>query len=574
MTVRQIRTALQHADGPPPAQRLVPDDCPVTPLGKRENQYFYLNALGELVALDAQKHSRNYLASLFAPNLEYLRKTWPRLNKDGEPTGQFRPEAVADRLMEACARRGVWTPDQRVRGRGAWLGRDGDLILHLGDALWVRGRREPCGGRDDVVYPVMRKRPHPADEPQPGGDDGPAQELLDLLRTWQWRRPRLDPLLLTGWICAALVGGALDWRPAAWITGDKGTGKSTLQELVKRVLVDGEGIYSLADTTAAGIRQRVQQDTLPVALDEVESEEDNERVLDLVQLARLAASGGTILRGGQDHHGAEFTVRFATLYSSILMPPMKAQDLSRIAVLQLHPLDPGRRGIRLEPQRLASLGRRLLRRMADRWPALSQGERPTLELWRSALRAHGYDARGADQFGTLLACADAALYDDPPSEDTLAATCERLAASTHDERQDELADWQRCLGHLCSTVAANWRSGEQRMIGTLIAQAAGRPVTGESEPSQLERDHANDVLASYGVRVLVDDREVAIANDHAGLAGVYRDTHWSGRSGASGVWRQALMRVPGARPSPTSIRFRGPKTRAVLVPLDRVLGDD
>jgi predicted ATPase len=33
-----------------------------------------------------------------------------------------------------------------------------------------------------------------------------------------------------GWIAAATIGGALDWRPSLWITGDLSTGKSTLLE--------------------------------------------------------------------------------------------------------------------------------------------------------------------------------------------------------------------------------------------------------------------------------------------------------------------------------------------------------
>lgn len=60
---------------------------------------------------------------------------------------------------------------------------------------------------------------------------------------------------------------------------------------------------------------------------------------------------------------------------------------------------------------------------------------------------------------------------------------------------------------------------------------------------------------------------------HAGLAALFNRTHWSARSGASGVWRQAFLRVPGAQPSPAPIRFRGVQTRAVLVPLAAVLAE-
>ena len=39
---------------------------------------------------------------------------------------------------------------------------------------------------------------------------------------------------------------------------------------------------------------------------------------------------------------------------------------------------------------------------------------------------------------------------------------------------------------------------------------------------------------------------LAIANAHAALAQLFTNTHWAGKSGALGVWVQALRRVPGA----------------------------
>lgn len=576
MTVRRLRTVLRDAGETGKKPRFLPDDCPVVPLGTKRRTFYYLNALGELDELTARDHSKLNLIALFSPKADFLVKWHPRLNKDGEATGDFAAEKAAKDLIHANSHVGVWSPDQKVHGRGAWLGRDGDLILHLGNALMVRGRLEPCGLRDEIVYPVMRARPYPAEDPEPGGSDGVAAELRSMLATWSWRRPKLDPLLLLGWIAAAMVGGALGWRPAVWLTGDKGTGKSTLQDLVKFLFVDGEGVYSLADATEAAVRQCMKFDTLPLALDEAEAEEDNHRILGLIKLARIAASGGTIMRGGQDHESAEFTVRFATLYSSINVPPMQAQDRSRIAFLHLGRLEGGR-AIKLDRTALASMGRRLLRRMVDRWEALTQGEAPILAQWQAELMARGFDHRGAAQFGTMLACADVVLHDHPPDGETLRAVVDRLVAATDDDRADELADWQRCLGHLTSSVASHkWSNGEQRTIGTLIAIAAGRPVLADDQvATKLDRELADQELNTYGVKIWPDigGEDVAIANDHRGLQGLFERTHWTGRSGSSGGWRQAMLRVPGARPSQGAVRFRGPQTRAVLVPLRHVLNE-
>ena len=577
-SVHKIGEHLRGAPAAPRKQQVLPQDCPVQPLGIDGSRCWFLDASGQLIAATPQQLGRRWLSQLFTPHVGYIEVHWPRRNEKGEVTG-MRPEACADDLVQACGLEGVWSPYAKVRGRGAWRGEDDDLVLHCGDVLWIKGQVTRPGVRNSIVYPVQAARPRPADKPQPGGPEGPGHELHAMLRTWSWQRPGLDDLLLLGWICAGILGGALHWRPAAWVTGDRGTGKSTLQELIRYLLVDGEGIYSVSDTTAAGIRSAVGYDSLPVGLDELEAEEDNTRVNAVISLARQASSGGVILRGSSDHVGANFIARFATLYSSILVPPLRAQDRSRIALLGLKPLG-GTRPPLLQPSALRVLGQRLLRRMADRWADLPGA----METWREALLAAGYDSRGCDQFGTLLACADLALHDEAVDGDTLAAIVRRLVDTTSDERADELADWARCLEHLVTSAAPTVPGKPPQTVGTLIAMAAARrvvrdPETGESRrPDPSVQQAAADQLAAIGVRVMpaseAGAREaLAVANSHTGLNSLFARTHWQGRSGASGTWRQALLRCPQALGSPTAVNFRGVKCRAVLVPLARVLGE-
>ena len=89
-----------------------------------------------------------------------------------------------------------------------------------------------------------------------------------------------------------------------------------------------------------------------------------------------------------------------------------------------------------------------------------------------------------------------------------------------------------------------------------------------------DQQEARDVLATYGLRLVSqDDAEwLAVAISHQGLAALFAHTHWAARSGASGVWSQSLRRVPGARNSAHSIRFRGWQGRAVLIPLAHLRG--
>jgi hypothetical protein len=63
---------------------------------------------------------------------------------------------------------------------------------------------------------------------------------------------------------------------------------------------------------------------------------------------------------------------------------------------------------------------------------------------------------------------------------------------------------------------------------------------------------------------------LAVANSHAGLASIFRDTHWKPRSGAAGGWKSALESADGAicgKP----LRFGGSMSRCTKIPVDLVL---
>lgn len=274
-------------------------DCPVTALGKHGNLCFYLDAVNQLVAVKDKDHSKLKITGLFGNRTEHLYQTWPRRTGD--------PPVVTG-----------WRQD-----KAAWIEIPPGLI----------GRH---------VYPAAPAVPRPWPQAVAGGAGGPAADLLERLNTWNWRDAMLSPHLMLGWIAAAMIGGAIDWRPVGWVTGGAGTGKSTLiQRLIKHMFDDG--LVSSADTTAGG---------------------------------------GKIHRGGADHRGVVFEARSCFLFSSINVPPLLGADRSRMAILALDPL----------------------------------------AAYARALSAEGYDARGCDVFGTLLACANLALHDAAADYDSAVET--------------------------------------------------------------------------------------------------------------------------------------------------------
>lgn len=550
----------------------LPPGCPVLPLGTEDGMYFFLDTIGQLRALRDSELGQAGINSLFMGRHLWLYWAFPKINKDGAVTS-WRPEKAREVLMGACARKGPWNSADRVRGRGIWKGRDGRLILHCGDRLFSSRGEEPLGELEGMVYPT---RP-PIARPYPiclEGKAGPALKLVPHFSSWNWVRPKLDPILLIGWIASGYLGGALGWRPAGFILGDKATGKSSLQGDLKALA--GAWLVQSADTTAAGIYQRLKFDCLAVAVDEFEAKADTRKAKAVIELARLSASGAPMMRGGDNHKGTEFQGRSSFLFSSINTPPLDPQDLSRMAILRLHRLKPGETKPVLDEADLAELGRKLLRRLMDnwhRWPA-------TFSAWREFLASCGHDGRGQDTFGTLMAAADLAIADDAealglelgPNAENFESWRELLSAKNLSEYEDQTENWRLCLLHLLSKRIEAWRGGTRQTVGEVLTEFW--------EADQADKDaitfgQARKLLEQTGLQLMkpidaTGHYEILVPNQNTLLFEVFRDSKWAGELGA-GSWSGALRQAPPEIYREASARINGQKFKGVSFPLKDII---
>ena len=567
---------------PPDWSQRLPDDCPVTPLGRDGLRYFYLDAAQHLVELTATDHQRLNLMGLFGQRTDYLYKQWPRLTNiakrehrtDPEPPPEWditgwKPEAVAESLMAACARLGDWDSFKRVRGPGAWRADDGRLILHCGDVVLVEGMENPTGFIAGYVYPTRAGLPRPWPHRAAAADAGPGYLLRDLFATWNWQRGRLDVLLLLGLIGCGFLGGALAWRPMGWITGGSGTGKSTL----KRML---EGLYAgrligTEDPSPAGIWQKLGHATLPVAVDEHEPEEDNRKNNAVVKLARMAASGALMLRGGADHQGTEFVVRSVFMFLSILVPPLMGQDRNRMAILSLGPLK-SESAPELPESKLRELGQQVLRRLIDHWPEWNEVH----GIFRAALLNEHLSARTSDVYAALLTAAELIQHDDRTAlrdyAEQIAFEIARYAAG---EAGDDMPDEERCLAYLQTAIVPLETTGPRKAVGEWIRRATIYPTHDE------RAIEARKVLANYGLKITYIRHEggarinsLGVAFSHKELSRVFAGTHWAARAGTNGVWKQALERLPGTERAKSPLWFSGGNARALLIPFTTLFPPD
>jgi len=535
--------------------------CPVKPLGTYGDVSWYLDITGQLRGVD--NHQLQKMLHLFGGTkaLNQLAAHFPQFDKDGAPKrGKFDQLALSAVMIGACAERGVWSPTGRVRGAGAWTDDAGQLVFHAGDAAWIEGEWRDPGVYDGKVYPASDPVPRPADKA--AGD--PAAEALALIETWRWRRPDVDAMLALGIVCAGMMGGALDWRPVSWLTGDAATGKSTFQRLMLLLHGGENGLLQAADATEAGIRSVVGYSSLPVAIDELEPDPDRPlKVKAVVELARRAASGGQVFRGSTDQKGHQSNASSAFLFSSILVPPMPAQDRSRLILLDLERFPEGSPKVTLDPRALRRIGAQLRRRLIDGWPTWAE----RLELWRGALAAHGQVGRGADNYATVLAMADMALRADLPSPSHLDGWAAKLGRAVTDESVEVGSNAEDMLVHLLSQPLDVYRRGQRFTVAQWVAMAARLPGAPEAIEGATDMN-ANDFLAPYGLRVRgrEQDAELFIGNKPlAYLCTLFERSPWQ-----DGGWAQAARRVPGAEP--VNLTLNRVAMRGHYIPLARIPG--
>lgn len=553
---------------PPPEP--LPPDCPVIPLGMGENVRYYLNGPRQLVTLAVEKHTRLQIMGLFGADADLVHEYWPRKNAKGVTVG-WRPEDAAEQLLRLTGAKGLWSPLDKARCRGCWLGDTGGLIVNAGSVVYADGGRHKPGlfGNQVLIARDAIMRPAPAAEP--GGANGAGQQILELLECWNWRRV-IDARLLLGLTVCALYGAALVNRPVGWIIGPKNTGKSTLQTAINDLM--GGWILSVLDPSPASLWQILKFDCLALGIDEAEAQEDNRKLNELVKLARLCYSGGKLTRGGSDGEASEYSLRSAVLFSSIRQPPLLPQDRSRMAVLRLGALPKDRDAPDLSPQRLGVLGARLLRRAIDRWPALADA----LQQYRIALKGAGHEGRTIEVFGAALAAADIVLNDEAVDTDSAAELAAQLDFASLPEAEDDLSDEAAWLQHLLSCVIPLDGVGGRNSIAAYLRQA----VTGQQAPGFLDdldatRTEADRVLGYYGIKIIrprngARPEHFAIANRHAGLSRLHFGTHWAGQSGAIGGWKAAARDLEGAHE--TTQRFAGVLAKGTAIPLALVLPDD
>lgn len=532
--------------GPLDTTGYLPADCPVRPLGYSGEDYYFVDTSGQVFNSGDKALGVERVQKLFAGNEEFLYWAWPAFGKGKNPkvTG-FKAEEARRDLFAACRARGPWTPTDRVRGRGAWLGDNGQLVLHCGELLYEvnpkgGGELKDTGELGDHFYVRRPASLVPSPDPVPV-EINPAVEIVRALRSWNFERGDVDVMIVLGAIGVALMGGALTWRPSIFVVGDAGTGKSELtgrHGLFRKVL--GRSMLSTTNASEAGLYQLVGHDSLPIAIDELEADDNSEQSAKIIKMARDAASGSIRVRGGSDHRGVEFEAQSTFIFSAISPPGIPPASLSRMAILQLNPLiNPASSGPKLTAPE--TIGPRLLRRVADHFADFPR----LFETYRGVLREHGHNARGQNTFGTFLAAANLLLGDDGMDEaglpwENLHFWGSALSADAVPELENVKPTWLDCIERVMTRPIDKFRGGARQTIAAIL-EGHG---TDEVSFTQTQSDLAAADVGLLPRENIIDGPLLAIPNKSDTLAKMMAGTPYAQHGSSETSWSWALRRGP------------------------------
>jgi len=545
-------------DEPPPVEYQDEAD-PFRVLGWDRGEAYYLpRDSRQVVSLSAAAHTKLNLLSI-APLWWWSQNYRPAKRNDADGVDWT---LAADALLRKAKKQGIFDRDM-IRGLGAWWD-DGRCAVHLGESVQLDGKPYSVDSVPSrYTYELAKATRIGTSAPLTSEQ---SRKFVAICESLRWELPVYGKLC-AGWIFLAPICGALDWRPHMWITGEPGSGKTTIVNMIKRAL--GRNlILFLGDTTEAGVRQTLASNAMPVLFDEFESERKKsaQRVEDVMSLITQASSEteGILAKGGMGGKATAFRIRSMFCFSSVAVAIKQAAARSRITVLSVRTAEAA------TPENIAqynalmhNIETTLRPEYIDALQARAVTLIPTIRanavVFAEAAALVLKTRRFGDQIGTLLAGAYGLHSTNRITPEAAREWLETQDWSEQTQDQD-VSDKSECLGWiLARRVSVQDERGHrvERTIGELLRVAVAGLSTGD-----IQCRDATEELARCGLRVEADNLQ--IANSHPWIERTLVDTPWESS------YSRTLLRLALSRRGPV-VNFAGVRKRCVEVPLDHAM---
>lgn len=477
----------------------------------------------------------------------------------------FNRKAAVNWIFRVANSRGIYDPS-RVRGRGAW--RDaGRNVFHHGGYLTIDGVETSITKvKSKFVYPLAFSLPAPS-EPL---TDEEGRHLLRVATMVRWSKAASGPLM-AGWVFLSAVCGSLRWRPHIWLTGAAGSGKTTVQSDFVAALLGGVGVYAQGNSTEAGIRQELGNDSRPVLIDELESNTEAERkrveaVLSLIRQASSESPAKT-LKGTIGGTAINFHIRSMFCLSSVNTAIDKKADIDRLTKLTVRPpanaIESGEQWKKLSDELHKiktdeTISSRLLARALSMLPMIHEN----IAVFTTVAAKHFGTQRDGDQFGTLLAGCWCLVNSYVASVDEALKMITFYDWNEHTEDHDQ-DDAQRALSSILSSKLRVGGASAELSVYELVCETSPHHRTGIVDSLVAEA-----ILKRHGIRVDYATNRMLFGTSVSNLKALVDKMDFVTDL------RGQLLRVKGAERVDKTVRFMGSASKCVGVPLGSILGED
>ena len=492
--------------------------------GLQDNDFFQiLGLIGDNVAIKKRTAGRIYQRSpeqvqQIPTLINFASQTWWASWTGEDKLNTEKARAIGDSIIRVADELGQI--DQALfYGRGAVRFPNGKVGYHLGDRLFIEGHEYGLNDENSMVWLAEPRL-------ELGGEatDLQTAAIARAVMRYRWASDD-DGRRFLGWIVAAIVGGALEWRPHLMVTARATEGKTWILSNVLEPIM-GDLVTSISDATPAAVAKVREYSSLPIAIDEAEPTQD--WVIEILNTLRAASSNfGARIRVAPGNAGVVYQqARFCALLSATAAPAMNKADESRLSPVGFGPPVEDWPAVRLAItttlSKAAAVRYRIIRRAAE---IIRESDRLAVEM-----QDMGMDSREALSSAALTAgwrfwgLDDKEVFSQPESN------------SMNTDASDAL------LEILAFRIRLD--GGDERSILQLL----GNP------------EYDLRIADLYGIRKDVEG--LLVANKHRGLSHAMGRSKW-----ASTDLRKLLLQMDGA--TATELRkFGNLRLRSVLIPHD------
>lgn len=288
----------------------------IIPLGHKDKNYFYTSEINqEIVSLNPSSHDLKNLLQLGTKR--YWFKNYGKENDDGDIKIDW--SEVADDLMQGCHSKGVFDPT-KIRGTGVW--REGEtIIINNGKSIL----NEP--ENSEYIYRKGQYSPF-ALIPNP---ESYHSKLLNAFQNIHTKEKK-EYFYIASWYIQSFIFPVMPWRFHLWLTGEKGSGKSTILRWLSQICVSP--LY-VKNSTAAGITQEAGSNAKAVIYDESEPDKYKTDAILSIMRENSDNDNSLSLRGTATGNSIKHNTNLNFCFGSIQVPQLNAADKSRIFVVEL-----------------------------------------------------------------------------------------------------------------------------------------------------------------------------------------------------------------------------------------------